>query len=365
MASPVEPFHLMLRIEGPGQKARVEDLVSDRYTIGRGDPTGAVKTDFAIAADSALSRAHCRLHKSGPTYAIENLSPNGTMVNGKAIDKIVPLKHRDRITLGEKSALEFLAVTGDERARELEAAVSGKSAKEVASSGKKPLLQRPLVLAILGFYALIGLVVLFALATGDDEPVPVADPGGGPYFSWMKKAPLLWDNDEAQRRKMKAAMWQGVPVERVPRALRDAIASTALSAARLREQIPEAQRRDLAASEWRQAMAEHGGDVATTGAHAYYLLLAAMRVLGLLGYLTFDAAIANGDEIALTAQKVLAALEARLTDLHEEADRYWVSNHRVLASEKYASILTAIPSSHEQLRLFANDRFVRLSRRTN
>ena len=365
MDAPAETFHLMLRIEGPGQKARVEDLVSDRYTVGRGDPTGAVKADFTIAADTALSRAHCRFHKTGPTYAVENLSPNGTMLNGKVIDKIVPLKHHDKITLGEKTVLEFLAVTGDERARELEAAASGKTAKEAASAGKKPLFQRPLVLAVLGFYALVGLVVAFALVTGDDVPVVVADPGGGPYLSWMRKAPLLWDNDEAQRRKMKVAMWKGVSAERVPPGLRDAIASTALDAARLREQIPEAQRRDLAASEWRQALAEHGGDVAATGAHAYYLLLDAMRVLGLLGYLTFDAAIANNDEVALTAQKVLDALEARLKDLHEEADRYWVSNHRLLASERYASILTAIPSSHEQLRLFANDRFVQLSKRGN
>lgn len=270
------------------------------------------------------------------------------------------MKHRDRIALGEKTTLEFLAVTGDERARELEAAAAGKSAKEAASAGRKPLFQRPLVLAVLGFYALIGLVILFA--TAEDPPVVVADPGGGPYLGWMRKAPLLWDNDAAQRRKMASAMWKDVSVERVPLAQREALASAAIDAARLREQIPQADRRQIAADEWRQATIEHGGDAGGTGGHAYYLLLAAMRILGLQGYLTLDAAIANQDEIALVAQRALEALEARLSRLHEEADRYWISKHRSKALEKYGEILAAMPSSHEQLRVFANHRFERLAR---
>ena len=361
MATPDETFHLMLRIEGPGQKPRVEDLVRDRYTIGRGDPTGAVKADFTIAADTALSRAHCRLHKTGPTYAVENLSPNGTSVNGKPIDKIVPLKHRDKIALGEKTVLEFLAVTDDERLRELEAAASGKTAKEAASSGKKPFWRRPLVVGVLAVYALVGLFFLFA---GDDEKAHVPDPGAGPYLAWMRRAPLLWDIDPAQQAKMTAAMWKDISVERVPEDLRDAIAKNALDAARLREKIPQAQRRELAAQEWRQALLEHGGDVAAAGAHAYYLLVAAMRVLGLEGYLTLEAAIANADDVAMVAVKVLAALEARLAALHEEADRYWTSRHWKLAREKYERILDAIPSSHEPIQRFAADRFARLAKKS-
>lgn len=359
MAAPDPTFHLMLRIEGPGQKPRVEDLVRDQYTIGRGDPTGDVKADFTVAADTALSRAHCRLHKTGPTYAVENLSPNGTSVNGKTIDKIVPLKHHDKIALGEKTFLEFLAVTDDERLRELEAAASGKTAKQVATTGKTPFLRRPLVLGVLVVYALVGLAFLFA---GSDEKARVPDPGGGPYLSWMRRAPLLWDNDPEQQRKMTAAMWKDVTVERVPLDLRDAISSMAWDAAKLREKIPQAQRRELAAREWRQALLEHGGDVAAAGAHAYYLLMQALRVLGLQGYLTFEAAIVNNDDAALVAAKVLDVLEARLAALHEDADRYWASKHWKLAREKYERILDAIPSTHEPLQRFAADRFSRLSK---
>jgi pSer/pThr/pTyr-binding forkhead associated (FHA) protein len=359
MATPDETFHLMLRIEGPGQKTRVEDLVRDRYTIGRGDPSGAVKADFTIAADTALSRAHCRLHKTGPTYAVENLSPNGTLVNGKAIDKIVPLKHRDKITLGEQTVLEFLAVTDDERLRELEAAASGKTAKQAAAKGKKPFWQRPLFLGVMAVYAIVGLLFLFG---GDDEKAHVPDPGGGPYFGWMRRAPLLYDTDPEKQRKFTAAMWKDVTTTMVPEALRDAIASTAWDAARLREKIPQEQRRALAAREWQQALLEHGGDVAVAGAHAYYLLNSALRVLGLEGYMTFEAALEKNDEVATVAVKVLDALEARLAALHDEADRYWTSKHWKLAREKYERILDAIPSSHEPLQLFAADRYARLAK---
>lgn len=359
MATPDETFHLMLRIEGPGQKPRVEDLVRDRYVIGRGDPSGAVKADFTVAADTALSRAHCRLHKTGPTYAVENLSPNGTSLNGRTIDEIVPLKHHDKITIGEQTVLEFLAVTDEERARELEAAASGRTAKQAATTGRKPFWKRPLFVGVMAVYALVGLFFVFG---GEEAKPRVPDPGAGPYFAWMRRAPLLWDADPAQQRRMAAAMWKDISVERVPADLREAIEQTALDAAKLREQIPQARRRELAAQEWRQALLEHGGDVAAAGAHAYYLLVAAMRVIGLEGYLTFEAAVANSDDVAMSAVKVLDELEARLSALHEEADRYWTSKHWKLAREKYERILDAIPSSHEALQRFAADRFARLSK---
>jgi len=359
MATPDETFHLMLRIEGPGQKTRVEDLVRDRYTIGRGDPSGAVKADFTIAADTALSRAHCRLHKTGPTYAVENLSPNGTSVNGKPIDKIVTLKHRDKVTLGEKTVLEFLAVTDDERLRELEAAASGRTAKEAAAKGTKPFWQKPLFVGVMAVYALVGLFFLFG---GDDAKAHVPDPGGGPYFAWMRRAPLLYDTDPEKQRKFTAAMWRDVSPERVPEDLREAIAATAWDAAKLREKIPQEQRRALAAREWQQALLEHGGDVAAAGAHAYYLLNSAMRVLGLQGYMTIEAALEKNDEVATVAIRILDALEGRLAVLHDEADRYWASKHWKLAREKYERILDAIPSSHEALQRFAADRYARLQK---
>jgi hypothetical protein len=64
-------------------------------------------------------------------------------VNGKAISKIVPLKHKDRISLGERTTLEFLAVTDEERSRELQAAAGGTAERRGAPKRKKPFWQRP------------------------------------------------------------------------------------------------------------------------------------------------------------------------------------------------------------------------------
>ena len=104
MADPQVTFHLMLRITGPGITPRLEDLIRDRYSVGRGGKGGETP-DFVVPDDQYLSRVHCRIHKTGETYAVENLSPNGTRLNGKAIEKIAPLKHKDKIEIGESTAL--------------------------------------------------------------------------------------------------------------------------------------------------------------------------------------------------------------------------------------------------------------------
>ena len=360
MATPDESFHLMLRIHGPGTPERVEDLVRDTYVIGRGDPTGAVHADFTVPEDDALSRAHCRLHRTGQTYAIENLSPNGTQLNGKPVQKILPLKHKDRIALGEKTTLEFLAVTDEERARELQAAAGDKATRGAAAAVKKPFWQRPLFLGVALVY---GAVMLALLSSSTEPPKRFPDPGNGPYLTWMRRAPLLWDNDAENRRRLGDAMWDARARELTPREMREAITKRAWDAAMLREQIPPNQRRDLAQAEWKRALAEHGGDVSASGAHAYYLLEEAMRALGLAGYLNFEAAIDNKDDVAMVAVKVLDALEARLTLLHDEADRYVGSKHWALAREKYERILEAVPSAQEPIQRFAAERYARYAKR--
>jgi len=359
MATPDESFHLMLRIQGPGAPGRIEDLVRDAYVIGRGDPTGAVHADFTIPEDDALSRAHCRLHKTGPTYAVENLSPNGTQVNGKAISKIVPLKHKDRISLGERTTLEFLAVTDEERSRELQAAAGGTAERRGAPKRKKPFWQRPLFLGVVFVY---GAVMLALMSSSEETVKRFPDPGNGPYFSWMLKAPLQWDNDADSRRRQGEAMWDAKARERTPADLRATITERAWEAARLREKIPETQRRDLAQAEWKRTLAEHGGDVTGSGAHAYYLLEGGLRVLGLAGYLDLAAGIDNKDDVAMVLVKVLEGLEARLTQLHDEADRFVLSKHWGLAREKYERILEAVPSAQEPIQRFAAERYARLAK---
>src|SRR5947208_3535957 len=56
-------------------------------------------------ADASASRQHAGLNRRGDRFEIENLSPNGTLVNGKSISKRV-LKDGDVIQIGESTRLK-------------------------------------------------------------------------------------------------------------------------------------------------------------------------------------------------------------------------------------------------------------------
>ena len=60
--------------------------------------------------------------------------------------------------------------------------------------------------------------------------------------------------------------------------------------------------------------------------------------------------------------KVLEGLETRLTQLHDEADRFVLSKHWGLAREKYERILEAVPSAQEPIQRFAAERYARLAK---
>src|SRR5437867_2627511 len=79
----------------------------DGMIIGR-----AAAVDVPIT-DPSASREHARLNRRGDHFEIENLSPNGTLVNGKSISSRI-LKDGDVIQIGESTRLKvrYLTQTG-------------------------------------------------------------------------------------------------------------------------------------------------------------------------------------------------------------------------------------------------------------
>ena len=350
-------YHLMARLRGPAGLDRLEDLVRDEYSLGRGDAGQPI--DFAVPEDEYLSRLHCRLIKAGETYAVENLSPNGTRVNGKAITKVTALKHKDRVEAGGITVLEFLALSDDERATELATRAPGGAGAKKKTAVAKPFTKRPIFWGIIGFYGLMMLAVVAAMNQSDPETAP--DPGPGPYFRWVLKAPLRWDADESHRAEVAEKMW-GEKDDRTPPATREQIASSMYDRARLRERIPEALREPLAKEKWAAALAEHGGEARGHGPHDYYLLRAALEVLGLRGYITMKAALDVKDTVAVEADEVLngkdgsPGLEGRLTELYLDATRYGQRGQGRLVRERCGQILEAVPDRYPPIARWAAER---------
>jgi pSer/pThr/pTyr-binding forkhead associated (FHA) protein len=85
---------LALEVHRPGDRAVVIGF-EDGALIGRA-PHCRI-----ILHDATVSKEHARLHVEGSKAAIEDLhSTNGTLVNGKAIEGLTPLKPGDRIGFG-------------------------------------------------------------------------------------------------------------------------------------------------------------------------------------------------------------------------------------------------------------------------
>jgi hypothetical protein len=352
-------YHLMVRIKGPGRPSRIEDLLRDEYTIGRGDRASGLRVDFEVPEDGYLSRVHCKLRRDEETYSVENASPNGTKVNGKLVEQTRKLKHRDRIDIGEGTTVEFLALTDEERARELAAESEGGAPR--GKGEKRPLTRRPIFWGVIVFYGILVLVLLSA--SGGDEAV-VADPGGGPYFAWMLRAPLLYDQRPDVQAQRTEFMWKDVPgLERVPPEERRRITKQVWEEAQMRAQIPDTQRVAHAKEMWATAVVAHGGEGRGQGGNDYRLVREAMHVLGFMDHSNLKAAADAGDAVATEALAALQSLEERAKALLLEADRFLRSGHRALAAERYAQLLRAVPDKYEHVHRFAAWRLGRLQRK--
>ncbi|MDH3591263.1 MAG: FHA domain-containing protein [Planctomycetota bacterium] len=302
--------HSLIRIKSAGQPDRLEDLLGTSYSFGRGDPEGKIRVDFVMASDQHLSREHCRLQRKDDSYFIENLSPNGTYVNGKEVVAPRPLKHKDKIEIGSGTSLEFLRLSDAERSRELHGAVADKEvAKAAEGEGKKSILASPWLWGMLVFYGLIGVVV--ASAVGKKEKV-FAKPKGGPFFDHLMSGELHPDPTE-----------------------------------------PAEVRKRRANEIWSRAQRLHGGETLTTGANAYYLVQEAQHALRELGFKSVNDAINATHPIASAARDAISQLEARVGDWYAEANQYFDSRHWAEARRRYARIEAAIPDRSVPVRKYA------------
>ena len=81
-----------------GQAFRVAPSVT---VIGR-DPSCDV-----VLSETAISRQHCRIERTGENWVLRNLSSNGTRIKRKTIDEYV-LSDGDEIRIGADTRLEFV-----------------------------------------------------------------------------------------------------------------------------------------------------------------------------------------------------------------------------------------------------------------
>ncbi len=313
-------LHTMLRIEAPQGRVSLVDLMGDSYLVGRGDPTGVSRVDFQIPEDEFLSRVHAKIERDGEGgYLVENLSPNGTLVDGALIKRPTLLKGKTKIEIGQGTTLTFLVVTADERKRLFEEQ-SGVKERQAETGGgleapeKKSFLQRPVFLGLVVFYGLLAVVVLSMLG---QKKATVLDPGKGPYFGDLMHGPV-----STQRPEIDA----------------DAIADTM----------------------WKEALAKHGEPVVDEGGHAYMLVLAAQRVAGVLGYPTLQAALDKREGFAQKAKLVLDDLEKRVQADHELGQKFIDGRHWALAYDVYKRMAAAVPDNRSKVREFALDRVERL-----
>lgn len=98
-----------LLVQESGADSREFDLVDAEVHIGR-------ELDNALRVpDPSISRHHCVVRKTGSGFEIQDLqSSNGVLVNGNRVQSS-PLKHGDRITLGQVH-LTFMDPGADEGA---------------------------------------------------------------------------------------------------------------------------------------------------------------------------------------------------------------------------------------------------------
>ena len=82
----------------------LKDRVVDRFWIEEGDSIniGRGKTADVSIDNAGVSRQHARLEMRDNTYLLTDLkSANGTLVNGRKIEDMVPVTKADRIQIGK------------------------------------------------------------------------------------------------------------------------------------------------------------------------------------------------------------------------------------------------------------------------
>jgi hypothetical protein len=81
---------------GDGAEGQPPLLLGEEITIGRAPGCGLV-----ISTDNFVSARHARVFRRGDQYWVEDLgSTNGTLLNGRRLDAVAPLRRGDRLQVG-------------------------------------------------------------------------------------------------------------------------------------------------------------------------------------------------------------------------------------------------------------------------
>jgi len=135
-------------VEGP-LKGKVYSLDSTFTSVGQG-----AGVTVALQGDSRVSKVHIEIRAVKGKYVLFNRSESGTLVNGVLVEER-QLEDKDRIKIGGSYVLEFR----DEKA---------------GKDSKPSLFRSPIVLGVLGVYA-IAMVVLFIVLSGSTLGTPGID----------------------------------------------------------------------------------------------------------------------------------------------------------------------------------------------
>jgi len=154
------PYKLTVT-KGP-QRGRTFLVVKTETKLGR-DPVNDI-----VLPDEYVSRLHANIVTRGKAHVVVNASPNGTLVNGKRVDK-ARLKDGDEITLGAATVLQYSVqvppgVAARGKTPEDETEPEGEREREAGPQAKSLLLQRPKILAATLVYValLAGLGIFLA-----------------------------------------------------------------------------------------------------------------------------------------------------------------------------------------------------------
>jgi predicted component of type VI protein secretion system len=99
----VMPLRPLLTVEEGPDKGRTFSSDAATFKIGR----GAQQADFVLSGqDKAVSRVHFAVIRRGDTFLLNNLSTNGTSVNGVRTDMTL-LNNNDILKLGLQTVIRF------------------------------------------------------------------------------------------------------------------------------------------------------------------------------------------------------------------------------------------------------------------
>jgi len=165
------PYRLVA-IKGP-LKGRTFVVVKTETKIGR-DPANDL-----VLSDEYVSRLHATIVTRGRKHMVVNASPNGTLVNGKRVERAT-LKPGDEITFGASTVLRYEPEATATRVRTPTAAAVEKEAETPVPAAVAPRVslwrRRPkILLAGLAYLAVLGaLGVFLATRRSAKKPAKVA-----------------------------------------------------------------------------------------------------------------------------------------------------------------------------------------------